>query len=68
MTTQMRPISTSIPGAVSMTGLTRTRIYGLLSEGKLKARKSGRRTLIMVDSLMAYIESLPERATTNGRC
>ncbi|RFD19500.1 DNA-binding protein [Komagataeibacter melaceti] len=53
------PISASIQDAVKMSGIGRTTLYGLLSQGKIKARKCGRRTLIMVDSLESYINSLP---------
>jgi excisionase family DNA binding protein len=37
----------------------RTRTYQLISEGKLRAVKCGRRTLIEADSLHAYLANLP---------
>lgn len=37
----------------------RTRLYRLLTEGKLKARKHGSRTLIELESMKAYTASLP---------
>jgi hypothetical protein len=46
--------------AVGCSGLTRTAIYDALRRGDLKARKSGRRTLICMADLQAYIASLPE--------
>ena len=37
----------------------RSQVYRLLSEGLITAKKMGRRTLIDVASLRAYVESLP---------
>jgi hypothetical protein len=49
----------TVEDAVKASGLARSRLYVLLAEGKLEARKAGRRTLIMGDSLRHYLESLP---------
>jgi excisionase family DNA binding protein len=54
-------IAVTIPKACSMTGLGRTSIYRLFDEGKLKKRKAGKRTLILVADLKTYIESLTEQ-------
>lgn len=54
-----QPLAVTIPGAVSMTGLGRSRIYELIGTGTLEARKAGRRTLVMTDSLRAYLSTLP---------
>lgn len=53
------PLAVTIPGAAQMSGLGRSRIYELIGEGTLEARKAGRRTLIMTDSLRAYLSTLP---------
>jgi excisionase family DNA binding protein len=37
----------------------RTKLYRLLSEGRLRARKSGARTLIEAESLAAWAQALP---------
>jgi excisionase family DNA binding protein len=37
----------------------KTRVYQLIAEGRLRAIKSGRRTLIDANSLRAYLASLP---------
>ncbi|WP_421991762.1 helix-turn-helix domain-containing protein [Roseococcus sp.] len=37
----------------------RTKLYRLLSEGSLRARKSGARTLIETESLAAWSKTLP---------
>jgi hypothetical protein len=40
-------------------GPQRTRAYGLLAQGKLKAVKHGRLTLVTADSFTAYMAALP---------
>jgi excisionase family DNA binding protein len=52
-------ISYSIEGACAAAGFKRRHCYELIAAGKLEARKSGKRTLILADSLRAYITSLP---------
>ena len=52
------PLAVTIPDAVKATGLSRTSIYEAMKQG-LPARKAGRRTLIMVADLEAYLASLP---------
>lgn len=50
------PISVRIPGAVRMTGLSRSRIYELMKSGELEYLKVGGSTLILVASLADFIE------------
>lgn len=50
------PISVRIPGAVRMTGLSRSHIYVLMKSGELEYAKVGGSTLILVASLEALIE------------
>ena len=54
-----KPISVTIPDAVAITGIGRTRLYGLIKKGKLTPRKHGSRTLLLVDELESYVRSLP---------
>ncbi len=54
------PITITIDDAAQRSGLGRTKIYELITAGKLDARKSGSRTLIIGDSLQAYLTSLPK--------
>jgi len=56
----MQKLSVTIPDAVDMTGISRSSLYKLFSEGKITARKSGTRTLVLVEDLKRYVESLPE--------
>jgi hypothetical protein len=52
------PIAVTVPEAVRLSGLSRTALYEAMKQG-LPARKAGRRTLIMVADLDAYLASLP---------
>ena len=52
-------ISFSIPEAGRVTGLSRSEIYRRLSAGDIRAIKSGSKTLVLADSLRAFVASLP---------
>ena len=52
------PISVRIPEAVRLTGLSRSRLYELIGSGEIEFVKVGASTLILVDSLKAFIERL----------
>jgi len=54
----IKTITVTIPQACEITGLGRSTIYRLFESGKLQRLKSGSRTLIKVDDLESYIESL----------
>ena len=56
---KVEPYALTIEGAVRYTGMSRTRIEGLLSDGKVEAKRAGRRTLVLAASLRAYLDSLP---------
>lgn len=49
----------TIPDACEYSGLSRSEIYRLLSTQSISAVKSRKRTLILMDSLRAHLESLP---------
>jgi excisionase family DNA binding protein len=49
----------SVEEAAMRSGLGRDRIYGYIREGRLNARKAGRRTLITADALRSFLNSLP---------
>lgn len=55
----MTKLSVAVPEAAKMIGIGRSSIYKLFDEGKLTPRKSGKRTLILVEDLKRYVESLP---------
>lgn len=58
----MEIIALTIPEAVAASGLSRSCIYKAL-KNNLPARKAGRRTLIMVADLKAYLAGLPTYQT-----
>jgi excisionase family DNA binding protein len=49
----------SILEACAMAGIGRTKIYQAITDGSLKARKCGKRTLILRDELRHFLASLP---------
>ena len=51
-------ISLTVQDACLATGLGRTTLYSLIAAGKLDARKSGSRTLVLADSLKRYVSTL----------
>ncbi len=52
-------LAAPISDACRISGLSRTEIYRRLATGDIRAVKSGSRTLILMDSLRAYLASLP---------
>jgi hypothetical protein len=61
------PATFTIEGAQDFSGLTRSRLYELMGSGDLEARKCGRRTLLVGDSLRAYLARLPRADIRMGR-
>jgi len=49
------PISVKIPEAVRLTGISRSRIYELMKSGDIEFAKVGSSTLILVESLRAFV-------------
>jgi hypothetical protein len=60
------PILISIADARIISGLSRSAIYRQLTAGNIRAVKNGSRTLIVLQSLVDYVNSLPA-ATWGGR-
>jgi excisionase family DNA binding protein len=52
-----------IEQVIAYAGIGRTKIYQEINAGRLKAIKAGRRTLIMADSLNAWLAALPPVAS-----
>ena len=50
----------TIPGWCEASGCGRTQTYAAIAAGKLRARKFGKRTLILVPDGRAFLASLPE--------
>jgi len=55
----LAPILVTVPQAAAMIGRGVTFIYGAIGDGRIKAVKSDKRTLIVVESLRAYAAGLP---------
>jgi excisionase family DNA binding protein len=51
----------SVEGAAAAARLGRTKIFEAIKAGKLRARKEGRRTVILKEDLAAFLRALPER-------
>jgi excisionase family DNA binding protein len=49
----------SISEACKVAGIGQTRLYAAIAEGRLKARKFGKRTLILRGDLLAFLAALP---------
>ncbi|WP_428489546.1 helix-turn-helix domain-containing protein [Rhodopila sp.] len=57
----------TITDCIRISGLGRTTLYEAIGAGKIEARKAGGRTLIMADSLRAFIAGLPAADIRTGR-
>jgi excisionase family DNA binding protein len=52
--------------AAKAAGVGRTTIFEAIRKGEIVARKVGRRTIIAVDDLDAWLDSLPRRTNSGG--
>jgi excisionase family DNA binding protein len=60
----IEPLALSPKAAASALSITSRAVYLLLADGKLKARKSGSRTLIDYASVKAYYAALPAKTVS----
>lgn len=49
-------ITVRVPEAARMLSISRASLYRLLSAGEIEAAKSGQKTLVIVESLRAFVE------------
>ena len=61
----MTKLAATIAEAVEISGLSRSALYKLFKAGKITPRKNGKRTLVIVDELRRYVESLPAGGGTD---
>jgi hypothetical protein len=52
-------ISFSVDEMIKATGLSRTRIFQAIPEGKLISRKDGKARIVEIDEARRYVRSLP---------
>jgi excisionase family DNA binding protein len=55
----LEPLVLGVRDAATYVGLSKSRLYELIGEGSIEARKLGARTVVPVASLRAYVESAP---------
>lgn len=53
------PMAMTVKDAVKFSGISRTVLYELIRDGKLRAKKLNQHRLILVDSLREFISNLP---------
>lgn len=63
---QPGPLLVDVPGACALLGVGRTSIYALLSDGRLRSVRLGRRRLIRVSDLEAFTASLEHVPASGG--
>jgi excisionase family DNA binding protein len=54
-----KPLAYGIPQVCTLTGLGRTTIYGAIKSGHLIARRYGRRTVVLEQDLLRFLNNLP---------
>jgi excisionase family DNA binding protein len=57
--TEIQREGLSIAEACAVAGIGRTKIYEAISVGSLKARKCGKRTIILRTDLQSFLSALP---------
>lgn len=57
--TNIEPVAIPIKGVPGIYGFTRSEVYRRLAAGDFKAVKNGKRTLVLTESIKAYLKSLP---------
>jgi excisionase family DNA binding protein len=60
---QHEPLSVTVLEACRMLGVGRTKLFQEIAAGRIEARKYGRKTLILVASLRAWLDALPRWAS-----
>lgn len=58
-TAELQPEGLSILEACRVAGIGRTKIYEAIASGSLKARKFGKRTIILRTDLQSFLSALP---------
>ena len=56
----LNPLAVTVAEACNVASSSRSEIYAAILRGELRARKRGRKTLILMADLRAWVEGLPE--------
>lgn len=56
---QIEPMVLGVKDAATFIGLSKSRLYELIGEGHIEARKLGARTVVPTASLRAFVEAAP---------
>jgi excisionase family DNA binding protein len=64
-TTEFQREGLSVVEACAIAGIGRTKIYQAIAEGSLRARKYGKRRIILRDDLRKFLFELPTVAKVN---
>ena len=60
----LNPLAVTISEACNVARSSRSEIYAAILRGELRALKRGRKTLILMSDLRAWVEALPEFKNT----
>lgn len=61
----MDQLSISIEAASKLTGIGRTKLYQAINQGTLKAKKFGKRTIILKEDLNTFLSNLDTYSAGN---
>lgn len=59
----MESLSLNIAQVMHETGLGRSTVFLAIRDGKLRAKKMGRRTIVLRDELRRFLDGLPDRVS-----
>lgn len=64
--TSSHKLAYTLDQAVEATGVGRTEMFVAMKQGKLRARKLGKRNIILAQDLIDFLKNLPAREVSNG--
>jgi excisionase family DNA binding protein len=56
---QIEPLVLGVRDAAAFIGLSRSRLYELIGDGQIEARKLGSRTVVPTESLRSFVTNAP---------
>jgi excisionase family DNA binding protein len=55
----LAPLAYRVEQAALVVGLSKSKVWDLIAEGRIRARKEGAATLVLHDDLVSYLQALP---------